>query len=150
MSKLVLLDTVVLGVATNPKGTVNSPVLKWISRLMREGHQPFVPEIADYELRRELIRIGSKNAIERLNALGSAVGYIPLDTQTMRRAAELWAKSRAEGRPLAHDHALDGDVILSAQAQLLDDANPRDDVIVATTNVEHLGRFVNANEWQKI
>jgi len=150
MSKLVLLDTVVLGIATNPKGTVNGPVLKWINRLIREGHQPFVPEIADYELRRELIRIGSKNAIGRLNALGTALGYIPLDTETMRRAAELWAQSRAQGRPLAHEHALDGDVILSSQAQLLADANPRDDVIVATTNVAHLRGFVAADEWQKI
>lgn len=63
MSKLVLLDTVVLGLATNVKGAVNGPVLKWINRLMGEGNQPYVPEIADYELRRELIRIGSKNAI---------------------------------------------------------------------------------------
>jgi len=150
MSKLVLLDTVVLGLATNPKGIVNAPVLKWINRLMSEGHQPYVPEIADYELRRELIRIGSKNAISRLNGLGAAVGYIPIDTVTMRRAAELWAKSRSEGRPLADQHALDGDVVLCAQAQVLADLNPRDDVIVATTNVRHLGRLVSADEWQKI
>ncbi|HEY9871745.1 MAG TPA: hypothetical protein V6D08_21490 [Candidatus Obscuribacterales bacterium] len=116
MSKLVLLDTIILGLATNPKGTVNGPVLKSINRLIRDGHQPFVPEIADYELRRELIRIGSKNAIERLNALGAALGYIPLHTQTMRRAAELWAQARPQGHPLAHEHALDGDVILGLRA----------------------------------
>lgn len=150
MSKLVLLDTVVLGLATNPKGTVNGPVLKWINRLMNEGHQPYVPEISDYELRRELIRIGSKNAIGRLNGLGAALGYIPIDTATMRRAAELWAKARSEGRPLAHEHALDGDVILCAQSQVLADFNPRDDVIVATTNVRHLRRLVAADDWQKI
>ncbi|HEY9867938.1 MAG TPA: hypothetical protein V6D08_01920 [Candidatus Obscuribacterales bacterium] len=89
------MDTVVLGLATNPKGTVNGPVLKWINRLMSEGHQPYVPEIADYELRRELIRLGSKNAIGRLDGLAAALGYIPIDTASMRRAAELWAKSRA-------------------------------------------------------
>lgn len=150
MSKLVLLDTVVLGLITNPNGKVNGPLLNWINRLMQDGHRPFVPEIADYELRRELIRNGSKNAIERLNGLVAALGYIPLDTATMRRAASLWAQARAQGRPLAHQHALDGDVILCAQAQLLADAHSRHVVIVATTNVEHLRRFVSADDWQKI
>jgi hypothetical protein len=120
------------------------------NRLIADGNQFLVPEIADYELRRELIRIGSKNGIERLNGLAATLGYITIDTGTMRRAAELWAKSRAEGRPLAHEHALDGDVILCAQAQRLADLNPRDDVIVATTNVRHFRRFVAADEWQKI
>jgi hypothetical protein len=150
MNKLVLLDTGVLGIATNPKAIVNNGVLNWLKRLLREGHQPFVPEIADYELRRELIRIGSNNAIGRLNGLGATLGYLPLTTETMRRAAALWAQSRAEGRPLAHEHALDGDVILCAQAGLLGDANPRDEVIIATTNVGHLRRYVAADEWLKI
>ena len=150
MSKLVLLDTGVLGLATNPKAIVSDAVLLWIKRLLREGHRPLVPEIADYELRRELIRIASKTAIGTLDRMGTKLGYLPLDTDTMRRAAELWAQSRAQGRPLAHEHDLDGDVILCAQAQLLADAYPRDDVIIATTNVEHLRRFVAADEWQKI
>jgi hypothetical protein len=111
MSKLVLLDTGVLGLATNPKAKVSDVMLGWIKQLLREGHKPFVPEIADYELRRELIRIGSNNAIETLNRMGATLGYLPLDSDTMRRAAELWAQSRTQGRPLAHEHALDGDVI---------------------------------------
>jgi hypothetical protein len=49
MSKLVLLDTGVLGFATNPKAIVSDAVLLWIKRLLREGHRPLVPEIADYD-----------------------------------------------------------------------------------------------------
>ena len=139
-----------MGLATNPKAIVSDAVLLWIKRLLRENHKPLVSEIADYELRRELIRIASKTAIATLNRMGTKLGYLPLDTQTMRRAAELWAQSRAQGRPLAHEHAMDGDVILCAQAQLLADANPHDDVIVATTNVEHLRHFIAADAWQKI
>jgi len=150
MAKLVLLDTGVLGLATNPKATISGAVLLWIKRLLRDDQRPLVPEIADYELRRELVRISSKTSIETLNRMGTKLGYLPLDTETMRRAAELWAQSRATGRPLADKHALDGDVILCAQAQLLADAYPRDDVLIATTNVEHLRHFVAADEWQNI
>lgn len=150
MSKLVLLDTGVLGLAVNPKSLVNSTGLLWLKRLLREGHKPIVPEIADYELRRELIRIGSKRSLAALDRMSQDLNYLPLDTTTMRRAAELWAQSRTVGRPLAHQHSLDGDVILCAQGQLLADANPRDDVTIATTNVEHLGRFVQTDEWQRI
>lgn len=150
MSKLVLLDTGVLGFATNPKSMVSDAVLVWIKRLLREGHKPLVPEIADYELRRELVRISSSNALRTLDRLGATLGYLPLDTETMRRAAELWAQSRAKGRPLADEHALDGDVILCAQAELLAHANPRHDVIIATTNVGHLRTFATADEWKNI
>ncbi len=150
MSKFVLLDTGILGLATNPNARVNNAVLTWLKQLLQVGHQPYVPEIADYELRRELIRTGSNNALRRLDGLGAALGYLSLDTETMRRAAELWAKSRIEGRPLAHEHALDGDVILCAQAGLLGDSNPRDQVVIATTNVGHLSRFATADEWRNI
>jgi predicted nucleic acid-binding protein len=150
MSKLVLLDTGILGLAANPKALVSGAVLLWLKRLLREGHNPIVPEIADYELRRELIRIASKRALAALDRMNQDLNYLPIDTETMRRAAELWAQSRAHGRPLAHEHALDGDVILCAQAQLLAEASPQDEVIIATTNVEHLRRFAEADEWQNI
>jgi hypothetical protein len=54
----------------------------------------------------------------------------------MLLAAELWAQSRKAGKPTADPKALDGDVILAAQAKLLESGgNP---VVIATTNVGHL------------
>jgi hypothetical protein len=85
----------------------------WLTRLLAGGHHAAVPEIADYEVRRELLRIGSAAGIARLDALAIRVGYLPLTTAAMRKAAELWAQARQQGRPTADPHALDGDVILA-------------------------------------
>jgi len=43
---------------------------------------------------------------------------------------------------------LDADAILAAQSTLL--AQAGDTVIVATTNVGHLARFVDARSWREI
>jgi predicted nucleic acid-binding protein len=103
----------------------------------------YVPEIADYEVRRELLRAGKTASIRRLDTLITDLDYLPLDTQTMRRAAELWAQARNLGTPTAPPEALDGDVILAAQAE-------RAGGIVATENVRHLARFVTAKHWRDI
>jgi hypothetical protein len=66
----------------------------------------------------------------------------------MLLAAELWAEARKTGQPTADAKALDGDVILSAQARLLSDETK--EIIIATTNVAHLSRFITALDWQSI
>lgn len=105
-----------------------------------------VPEIADYEVRRELVRARKDRGIARLDAIIEQVEYLPLNTSAMRQAAMFWAEARQQGRPTAADPALDGDVILAAQAATLGRAG----VIVATTNVRHLSRFVPAELWPDI
>ena len=105
-----------------------------------------VPEIADYEVRRELLRAGKIRGIERLDELIAQVNYLPITTNAMRQAATYWANARQQGQPTAADPALDGDVILAAQAATLNWT----DVVVATTNVRHLSRFVQAEIWSDI
>jgi predicted nucleic acid-binding protein len=107
-----------------------------------------VPEIADYEIRRELLRADRPKGIARLDALAEQVGYLPVTTPVMRLAAELWARVRKAGKPTAKDAALDADVILAATAWLA--AQDGLEVIVATDNVRHLGRFVTASLWEAI
>ena len=110
---------------------------------IRAGAAIVVPEIADYEVWRELIRARHSAGLERLDALIGQVEFLPIETVAMRRAAALWAEARQHGRPTAPDPALDADVLLAAQAATLD----RTDVVVATTNAKHLSRFVAAEFW---
>ena len=74
---------------------------------------------------------------------------MPINRGTMLRAAQLWAEARRRGRPTADAAALDVDVILAAQAQLLAE-ELREEVVVVTTNARHLAQFVDARRWQEI
>lgn len=146
---MVLLDSGPLGLVTHPRGGRDAGDAKaWLAGLLAARVQVGVPEIADYETRRELLRAGRTGAAARLDDLAGRLGYLPLTTGTMRRAAAFWADARGRGRPTAPDHALDGDVILAAQAAEL--AAGGDDVVVATTNVGHLSRFVAAHRWSEV
>lgn len=145
---IIFLDTGVLGFVTHSKASGTALACnKWLESRLTAGDTVCIPEICDYELRRELVRIKSADSISRLDALESAVEYIPLDTAAIRRAAEYWATVRNEHRPTAGELDLDADMILAAQVNLFPAA---EQVLVATTNVKHLIRFVNAREWQDI
>jgi hypothetical protein len=86
--------------------------------------------------------------VQHIDALRARIGHLPITTATLFLAAEFWARLRQQGRPTAPDLALDGDVILAAQAALLIGAGHA--VVVATTNIGHLSRLVPAEEWQQI
>jgi hypothetical protein len=142
---LVLLDAGPLGLVTNPKGSDESRRCKaWLAGLVAGGVRVMVPEGADYEVRRNLFRGG----LDRLDKLAHQAGFLPVTTAVWRRAAALWARARNEGFATADDAALDCDVILAAQAELA--AEDGFEVVVATTNVGHLGRFVDARAWETV
>ena len=116
--------------------------------MLSKGARVLVPEIADYEVRRELLRADKTRGIERLDALEARIGYLPITTAVMLRAAEFWAAARKRGRPTATDAALDGDVILAAQAALASAGEDR--AVIATTNIGHLALFADARRRQDI
>jgi hypothetical protein len=116
--RLVFLDTGPLGILTNPKGTPDALACQqWVRGLLAAQVRVVVPAIADYELRRELIRAGKIAGLRRLDAV-------------------------------AANEALDGDAILAAQALVA--VGPGDVVTIATDNVGHLSRFVDAEVWTTI
>lgn len=144
MSKTVLLDSGPLGMISNPNATgVNRECYEWMEALLVRGFEVRVPEIADYEVRRELLRANKSEGIARLDLLKNTIGYLRITTLVMLEAAELWAQARRAGMPTADPKALDCDVILAAQALDMDG-------IVATDNVGHLSRFVIAKPWRDI
>jgi predicted nucleic acid-binding protein len=104
-----------------------------------------VPEICDYELRRKLLHLIAKGqadsrSLQRLDDLARLLDYLPLDTETLRKAAALWADARLRGQPTAANQAIDGDVILAAQAISVGGT-------VVTTNRKHLSQFVQTKGW---
>jgi predicted nucleic acid-binding protein len=147
VSRAIVLDAGPLGLITNPNFSPQSlDCAHWMQTLVSSGVQVVLPEIADYEVRRELLRAQKSKGLARLDALAGILQYLPLSTAAMRQAAELWARARQQGYPTATDKALDGDVILAGQALTFDAS----EVWIATTNVGHLARFARAELWQDI
>ena len=145
----VVLDTGPLGVLSKPKpGAQDAVCNRWLDGLLARPVRVVVPEIADYEVRRELLRAGKTQGIVHLDALCNTLNYLPLDTTMMRHAAELWANVRSLNLQTADPHALDGDVILAAQTLAL--GLPFESIVVATGNPAHIARFATAKFWPDI
>ena len=156
MSRAIFLDTGPLGVLTNPKKPAETvEALRWAAGHIRAGNRLLVPSIADFEVRRELVRLGRAAGVASLDAWNALPSdrYVPLTDSALRLAADLWAQARNAGTPTADPKELDCDVLIAAQA--LDYAAARGlaapgGLVIATTNVGHLGRFLAADLWQDI
>ena len=147
MSRVIVLDAGPIGLVTNPKLSPESTLCtRWLQTLITSNIRVIIPEIADYEVRRELLRANKVRGITRLDELANLVEYLPITTAAMRQAAMFWAQARQQGQPTAGDKTIDSDMILAAQATTLDVV----DVVIATTNVGHLSRFATADLWQNI
>ena len=147
--RIVFLDAGPLGLISNPRGLAAAVQCRqWVKDLSASGVRVMIPEIADYEVRRELIRAGKSNGLRRLDQVNEVLDFAPITSEIMVRAAELWAQARKAGRTTAHPEALDGDCILAATAILTAEAD--DEVVVATANVSHVGLFVVSRPWEDI
>jgi len=92
---------------TNPKSSPENEACKdWLANLASKGVEVVIPEIADYEVRRELLRAGKERGLGRLDALKGMLGYAPITTTVMLKAAEFWATARRIGRQSAADASL--------------------------------------------
>jgi predicted nucleic acid-binding protein len=127
----------------------NKQAAQWFRGLLVADVAVLVPEIADYELRRELLRVDKARSVAVLDRYKASLGYVSLTTEAMLLAAQFWATARQKGKPPAPDLALDADVILAAQAEVLRSGG-EDDVVIATTNEGHLCHFVPAQAWQNV
>jgi hypothetical protein len=151
MTRIIVLDSGPLGLLSYSRAIDEADSCReWMRTQLESGSVFVVPEIADYEVRRELLRLRLTKGILMLETLLTVEGfrYLPITTGHMRRAAEFWAVSRQKGRPTSPDQALDGDVILAAQAESL--LSTSESVVTASTNARHLSPFVDAAHWRDV
>jgi predicted nucleic acid-binding protein len=128
----------VLGQICHPRK--HQDVRAWFGRAARE-HEFLISEVADYELRRELLRIDSQKSLARLDELARELRYLPTTTATWHAAVQLWAEQRSAGRVTSD--GLDGDLLIAIQAiEAL--------AVVVTTNAKHFKNIVDALSWTDV
>lgn len=135
-----LLDTGVVGQICHPRK--HQDVRRWFVAAVSQ-HDFLISEVADYELRRELIRIRAAHSLARLDELSRELRYVPVTTATWRSVANLWAWLRRTGKATASEHGLDGDVLIAAQAIA-------EEAAVVTTNPRHFEPLVKALKWDDL
>ncbi len=149
MARLILLDAGVVGLlCSSPFLPTVRACQAWVVAQAGAGAKVLLADLTDFEVRRELLRIRATAKLRRLDDLRSNIVPLPVNSPSWRKAAEFWAIVRRAGKPTASPDALDGDAILAGVAAVI--GVPGDEVIVATTNVGHLGRFpaVDARKWE--
>jgi predicted nucleic acid-binding protein len=149
MTLHILLDSYPLGLLATPvRSSATIPVANWTADCVAAGHEIYIPEVIDYELRRELLRAQKTSSITELNNLRATLNFLPINSAVMLRAADIWATARHGGFSTGDPKKLDIDAILAAQALNL--GIPAGNLIVATSNVRHISRFVPADLWSNI
>jgi hypothetical protein len=85
VARIELLDTGPLGLVTHPNAaTKNAQAAGWLRRdLLLVGTAVRVPEIADYELRRELLRAGKSRSVMVLDRFKATLRYVPLTKEVI-------------------------------------------------------------------
>jgi predicted nucleic acid-binding protein len=146
MGNLLVLDTGPAGEITHPQE--NLEIAKWMRERLVDGDTIVLPEVVDFELRRSYLlelaqgRKKTQKSLDRLNELKETLTFLPINSEVMLKAAELWAGARHAGRSTADNKELDCDVILAAQVLQIGGA-------VVTSNPGHLGLFVPIINWRR-
>jgi hypothetical protein len=92
----VVLDTGPLGKMSNPKSSPeNDAAAAWLQSHLDAGSRIVIPEIANYELRRELILGNKLRGLRKLDALIELVEYLPLTSDMIYEAALLGGSTPA-------------------------------------------------------
>jgi len=151
VARFVLLDSGPLGLACSRPGiALVDQCHIWLLALKASAFEIVIPAIADYEVRRELIRINATTKLQNLDDLRTACMFQSIEKEALDRAAEFWAIVRQQGQPTASADDLDTDAILAGMATTI--GQPNEQVTLATTNVEHLARFprIDARDWTTV
>jgi predicted nucleic acid-binding protein len=151
MTRIILLDAGPLWLLVQSSGKSRADACReWLRDLRAPGIVVELSDIADFEVRRELIRADATACLRRLDTLRELRRPLAVTPDVFFQAARFWAIVRRAGKPTADPHTLDADCILAAQASLI--GQPGDVVTIATTNPLHLNRFpaIGARDWANI
>ena len=148
----IVLDPTPLGLLVRPAGDGDGDECKaWLVRLERFGCRFFVPQSADFALRRALLRAGQTASVSRLDAFLSAEPdrFLPLSTPAFRLAATLWVQAGPSRR--SPPATLAEDALLAAQARLLSPAvRGLSAIVVATDRPARFQSLTTAALWREI
>ena len=154
MARLIFLDNGTLGVAARlPDDEEGDRCQAWIIAHVTGRELVIIPEPADNEVWRSLLKAGAREGLERLDGLKTwgLLTYLPFSTEAMLRAAGMWADVRRRCLPTAGAEALDGATILAGQAVAY--SGHGEEVIIAIGNRRRFSRLAGihrADEWAKI
>jgi hypothetical protein len=154
MSRMILLDAGPLGMYANPNANAkNKECRRRVDALLVAGDTVRAPGIAVYEVRRELVHLQFRQPatkrLVRFDAATSFLGLVVINEEVMRRATEIWGDARSRGITTAPKEALDGDVILAAQAFL--EQAKGNHIQIATSNSSDLANlFPNVLNWDDL
>jgi hypothetical protein len=152
---IVFLDSGVLGLLTNPNKE-GKPLLceNWLYSLLAKGVYVVSSDVCDYEVRRSLLLEKVKNpgldSVNNLDELRDIIDFLKVETEVMFSASQTWVEARQKGRKTADDASFDVDMIIIAHWRLLKRKYPSRYIVIATTNVKHLGEFTEALNWEEI
>lgn len=152
---IIFIDSGVLGLLSNPNKK-GKPIecQNWLFSLLSKGIYVVSSDICDYEVRRNLLLESQRkpgiNSVNQLDELKELIDFLPVETEVLYTAAQIWAKARIQGQQTTNDYSLDADMIISAHWQLLSNQYPGRYVAIATTNVKHLSIFTEALNWESI
>jgi len=79
VSAVVVLDSGPLGLVSNPNlSAVSMACSQWLEAILTAGARVCVPEIADYEVRRELLRANKSVGLAQLDSLTGSLDQMSL------------------------------------------------------------------------
>ena len=140
MGHAVFIDACTLGKMSRPEA---NDCLAWAESLKASGDLIVIPAVADYEIRRELLRANKPDGIASLDDLAQKFCLLPISQNAMILAAKFWADLRTGmGKKGCDDKKIDADVILAAQARRYSEEN-KVTVLIATDNIRHFQALVD-------
>jgi hypothetical protein len=111
LADVIVLNSTPLGILCHPRTPPHVlDCRQWLADLLAAGRRVIIPEITDYEIRRELIRLGSIVGLANLDGYGLQLECLPISTAAIRLAANIWAQARSprkDMRPQALPRAID-------------------------------------------